>query len=78
MLTVLSQLQLLKPLRGRALHNELATPSREVVVAMPYMCHEVCRLRRQVTRMLLYWSDMCTKSGCENWDDLFAKYGVRG
>ena len=77
MLTVLSQLQL-TPLRRRALHNELATPSREVVVAMPYMCHGECGHRRQVTRMLLDWSDMCTKSGCENWDDLFAKYGVRG
>ena len=34
--------------------------------------------RSLVSRALVDWSDMCTMSGCESWDDLFAKYGVVG
>ena len=49
-----------------------------LMVPMPLIYHEVCAHRSLVSRALVDWSDMCTMSGCECWDDLYAKYGVVG
>ena len=57
---------------------EMVRKGRKRAVPMPLVYHEVCAHRSLVSRALADWSDMCTMSGCECWDDLFAKYGVVG
>jgi hypothetical protein len=77
-LMVLSQLQLRRHLWRHPTYRVLAAPTRSIMVPMPLIYHEVCAHRSLVSRALADWSDMCTMSGCECWDDLFAKYGVVG